>query len=61
MTKPKKELGLCQVRSKTDHPCPHQAVLKICGVPFCERCAHEQEVYFAIGEMSIEPLVKVLN
>ena len=47
------ELGLCQVGSRTDHPCPRQAVVKIRGVPFCERCAREQEAYFAIGEMSL--------
>jgi hypothetical protein len=49
----------------------------IWGLPFCERCASEQEAYFAIGELShelavdranqaqgfhhIEPLVKALN
>ena len=47
------ELGLCQVGSKTDHPCPRLAVVEIRGVPFCERCAREQESYFAIGEMSL--------
>jgi hypothetical protein len=45
-----KKLGPCQVRSKTDHPCPHRAVTEIWGVPFCERCAREQEAYFAIGQ-----------
>jgi hypothetical protein len=43
-------LGPCQVRSKTEHPCPHQAVMEIRGIPFCERCAREQEAYFAIGK-----------
>jgi hypothetical protein len=47
-----KKLGQCQVGSRTDHPCPRQAVVEIRGVPFCERCAREQEAYFAIGEMS---------
>ena len=46
--------GLCQVRSKTERPCPHQAVLEIGGIPFCEACAHEQEAYFAIGELATE-------
>ena len=71
------KLGLCQVGSETDCPCPRQAVIEIRGVPFCEQCAREQESYFAIGEMSqelavdranqaqgfhhIEPLVKALN
>jgi hypothetical protein len=44
------KLGACQVRSKTEHPCPHQAVMEIWGIPFCERCAREQEAYFAIGK-----------
>ena len=47
------ELGLCQVGSKTNCPCPRQAVVEIRGVPFCERCAREQKAYFAIGQMSL--------
>ena len=47
------KLGMCQVGSRTDHPCLRQAVIEICGVPFCERCAREQEAYFAICEMSL--------
>ena len=46
------KLGLCQVGSRTDRPCLRLAVVEIHGVPFCERCAREQEAYFAIGEMS---------
>ena len=46
------ERGQCRVRSETDHPCPRPAVVKICGVPFCERCAREQEAYFAVGELT---------
>ncbi len=69
MTKPKKELGMCQVRSGTAHPCSRQAVVKIWGMPFCERCAREQEAYFAIGELTQEqspslrnePLVEALE
>jgi hypothetical protein len=49
------KLGPCQVRSKTERPCPHQAVLEIWGVPFCEACAREQEAYFAIGKLTMEP------
>ncbi len=45
-----KKLGPCQVRSKTELPCPHQAVTEIRGVPFCEQCARKQEAYFAIGQ-----------
>jgi hypothetical protein len=45
-----KKLGPCQVRSKTEHPCPNQAVTEIWGIPFCEPCAREQEAYFAIGQ-----------
>ena len=33
-TEATKKLRLCQVGSKTDHPCPRQAVVEICGVPF---------------------------
>ena len=41
----------CQVRSKTESPCPHRAVVEIRGVAFCGACAREQEAYFAIGEL----------
>jgi len=44
-------------------------VVEIRGIPFCEACAREQEVYFAIGELtqeetrdlSSEPLSKSLG
>jgi hypothetical protein len=49
------KLGSCQVRSKTEHPCLHQAVREIWGIPFCERCAREQEAYFAIGNLAMQP------
>ena len=42
----------CQVRSRTQSPCLYQAVVEILGIPFCEECAQEQEVYFAIGELT---------
>jgi hypothetical protein len=45
----------CQVRSKTESPCPHRAVVEIRGIPFCEACAREQEAYFEIGELTQEP------
>jgi hypothetical protein len=45
----------CQVRSKTESPCLHLAVVEIRSIPFCEACAREQEVYFAIGELTQEP------
>ncbi len=41
----------CQVRSKTQSPCPHRATVEIRGVAFCGACAREQEAYFAIGEL----------
>ena len=41
----------CQVRSKTESPCPHPAVVEMRGVAFCGPCAREQEAYFAIGEI----------
>jgi hypothetical protein len=44
------KMGPCQVRSKTEHPCPHGAVRKIRGIHFCESCARKQEAYFAIGK-----------
>ena len=47
------KLGLCQVGSKTEHPCPHQAVMEIWGIPFCEACAREQEAYLAIGKLTM--------
>ncbi len=46
------ELGRCQVRSGTDRPCRRPAVVKVQGIPFCERCAREQEAYFMIGEFT---------
>ncbi len=57
------------MRSKTESPCLHRAVVEIRGIPLCEGCAREQEVYFAIGELTqgeqkrdlrIEPLRKSL-
>ena len=59
----------CQVRSKTESPCLHRAVVEIRGIPFCEACAREQEAYFAIGELTreetqglrSEPLSKTLG
>ena len=45
----------CQVRSKTESPCLHRAVVQIRGIPFCEACAGEQEAYFAIGELTQGP------
>ena len=62
--------GPCQVRSKTQSPCLNQAVVEIRGIPYCEACAREQEVYFAIGELTqqeetrdlrSEPLSKSLS
>ena len=47
-----KEPGMCQVRSGTARPCARPATAKLQGMPFCERCAREQETYFAIGELT---------
>ena len=44
----------CQVGSETERPCPRLAVVELWGVPFCERCAREQEAYFAVGELTKE-------
>ena len=54
LTEAATKLGLCQVRSETDCPCPHPAVVEIWGIPFCERCAYEQAAYFAIGQITQE-------
>ncbi len=58
----------CRVRSGTDNPCLHPAVVKVRGISFCQQCAREQEAYFAIGELTEapeglrdEPLVELLN
>ena len=50
VTKP----GRCQVRSKTESPCPRSAEVEILGVAFCGPCARQQEAYFAIGELTQE-------
>ena len=47
--------------SETDSPCPRLAALEIWGMPFCERCAREQEAYFAIGELTHEEEARVLG
>ena len=65
MTKPEP----CQVRSKTESPCPRRAEVEILGVAFCGPCARQQEEYFAIGELTHEdgrdlrsrPLAEVLE
>jgi len=46
--------GSCQVRSKTESPCPRRAEVEILGVAFCGPCARKQEAYFAIGELTHE-------
>ena len=42
------------MRSQTESPCLHRAVVEIRGIPFCEGCAREQEAYFAVGELTQE-------
>ena len=54
MTQATSTSGSCQVRSKTESPCLHRAVVEIRGIPFCEACARQQEAYFAIGELTQE-------
>jgi hypothetical protein len=57
------------VRSTTESRCPRNAEVEILGVAFCGPCAHEQEAYFAIGELTQEdteglhskPLTEVLE
>jgi hypothetical protein len=53
----------------TESPCPRRAEVEILGVAFCGPCARQQEVYFAIGELTNEdgrdlrskPLAEVLK
>jgi hypothetical protein len=44
----------CQVRSKTESSCLRRAEVEILGVAFCGPCARQQEIYFAIGELTHE-------
>jgi hypothetical protein len=46
--------GPCQVRIDTEIPCPRHAEVEILGIGFCGPCARQQEVYFAIGELTHE-------
>ena len=46
---------VCQVRSQTEAPCGRPAAATVLGVPLCERCAREQEGYFAVGELTQVP------
>ena len=54
MTEAKTKLGPCQVRSKTESPCPRRAVVEIRDVAFCGPCARQQEFYFSIGDLTQE-------
>lgn len=57
MTKP----GPCQVRTKTESPCPRSAEVEILSVAFCGLCARQQEVYFSIGELTPEEARDLIN
>jgi hypothetical protein len=69
LTEAMKQLGPCQVRSNTESPCLHRAMVVILGVGFCAPCARQQEAYFTIGEimheeeqgLRSEPLAAVLK
>ena len=52
MTEATTKPGRCQVRSRTESPCPRRAEVEILGVAFCGPCARRQEAYFAIGELT---------
>ena len=54
MTEAKSKPRPCQVRIDTESPCPRRAEVEILGVAFCGSCAREQEVYFAIGNLTHE-------
>lgn len=61
MTDATRNTGSCQVRSGTDLPCGRPASIRMLGVLFCERCARQQEAYFAIGELTRarDPLAEI--
>ena len=46
---------VCQVRSRTEAPCGRPATTTVLGILLCERCAREQEGYFAVGELTQVP------
>jgi hypothetical protein len=52
LTEAMRKPGPCQVRSKTENPCPRSAEVEILGLGFCGQCARQQEAYFAIGELT---------
>jgi hypothetical protein len=54
LTEATTKAGPCQVRSRTESPCPRRAEVEILGVAFCGPCARRQEAYFAIGELTHE-------
>ena len=54
MTEATTKAGPCQVRTNTQSPCPRSAEVEILGVAFCGPCARQQELYFAIGELTHE-------
>ena len=60
MTEAKTRPRPCQVRSRTENPCPRSAEVEILGVDFCGPCARQQEAYFAIGELMDEGETHVL-
>lgn len=47
--------GRCEVRSDTESPCGRPTAVSIMGIQFCERCARQQEAYFALGEYTQAP------
>jgi hypothetical protein len=47
--------GVCQVRSQTDLPCGRPAAATVLRVLLCQRCAREQEGYFAVDELTRVP------
>ena len=54
MTEVTTKSGSCQVGINAEDPCPRRAEVEILGVAFCGPCAREQEVYFAIGNLTHE-------
>jgi hypothetical protein len=61
LTEATTKAGPCQMRSRTESPCPRRAEVEILGVAFCGPCALRQEAYFAIGELTQQEVARDLR
>jgi hypothetical protein len=55
MIEARRRLSVCQMRSQTDLPCGRPAAVTVLGVPLRDRCALEQDGWFAVGELTQVP------